>query len=89
MAHTWGLYQHIRFNTVVEEATWNESLKQWSTVVRTTSEKEAEYSPSYTITSDFLVSAVGQLNVPAYPSIDGLDLFQGKCHAFGTVGSVV
>lgn len=78
MAHTWGIYKNIRFNTVVEEATWNESLKQWSTVVRTTSEKEAEYSPSYTITSDFLVSAVGQLNVPAYPGIDGLDLFQGK-----------
>ncbi|KAL5351639.1 hypothetical protein ACLOAV_003499 [Pseudogymnoascus australis] len=78
VAHTWGLYQNIRFNTAVEEATWNESLKQWSTVVRTTSEKEAEYSPSYTITSDFLVSAVGQLNVPAYPNIDGLDSFQGK-----------
>lgn len=78
VAHTWGLYQHIRFNTAVEEATWNESLKQWSTVVRSTGEKEAEYSPSYAITSDFLVSAVGQLNVPAYPSIDGLDLFQGR-----------
>ncbi|OBT70900.1 hypothetical protein VF21_10010 [Pseudogymnoascus sp. 05NY08] len=78
VATSWGLYKHIRFNTVVEEATWNESLKQWSTVVRTTSEKEAEYSPSYTITSDFLVSAVGQLNVPAYPNINGLDLFQGK-----------
>lgn len=62
----------------MEEATWNESSKQWSTVVRATGEKEAEYSPSYTITSDFLVSAVGQLNVPAYPSINGLNLFQGK-----------
>ena len=30
------------------------------------------------MTSDFLVSAVGQLNVPKYPDIDGLDSFSGK-----------
>ena len=30
------------------------------------------------VTSDFLVSAVGQLNVPKYPKIDGLKQFKGK-----------
>ena len=30
------------------------------------------------MTSDFLVSAVGQLNVPKYPDIQGLDSFKGK-----------
>jgi cation diffusion facilitator CzcD-associated flavoprotein CzcO len=32
----------------------------------------------YTITSDFLVSGVGQLNSPKYPDIPGLDSFKGK-----------
>ena len=62
----------------MEEAKWGESSKQWSTVVKVTGAKDAEYCASYTITSDFLVSAVGQLNVPAYPSIKGLNRFEGK-----------
>jgi len=40
--------------------------------------KDAEFGSSYTITSDFLVSAVGQLNVPKFPDIPGLDEFKGK-----------
>merc|ERR1712093_423580 len=32
----------------------------------------------YTVTSDFLVSGVGQLNVPKYPDIQGIDSFSGK-----------
>lgn len=40
--------------------------------------KEAQYQPEYTIASDFLVSAVGQLNVPKWPEITGVDEFSGK-----------
>ena len=40
--------------------------------------KEAQYQPEYTIASDFLVSAVGQLNVPKWPEITGVDNFSGK-----------
>ena len=40
--------------------------------------KDAEFNPEYTITSDFLVSAVGQLNVPSWPDIKGVDSFSGK-----------
>lgn len=40
--------------------------------------KEAECHTMYTITSDFLVSAVGQLNVPKYPEIPGIEKFKGK-----------
>ena len=40
--------------------------------------KEAEIGESYTISSDFLISAVGQLNAPKYPNISGLDTFHGK-----------
>jgi cation diffusion facilitator CzcD-associated flavoprotein CzcO len=78
VAQRWGLYRYIRFNTEVEEARWNESTKKWETSVKVLGGKAAECAPSYTITSDFLVSAVGQLNMPHYPAIDGLDSFQGK-----------
>jgi cation diffusion facilitator CzcD-associated flavoprotein CzcO len=62
----------------VEEARWDESTKKWKTSLKVLGGKAAECAPSYTITSDFLVSAVGQLNVPHYPTIDGLGSFQGK-----------
>ena len=62
----------------MEEARWNESTKKWETSLSVLGGKAAECAASYTITSDFLVSAVGQLNVPHYPTISGLDSFQGK-----------
>lgn len=40
--------------------------------------KEVEFGEAYTISSDFLVSAVGQLNVPQQPDIEGLEMFKGK-----------
>jgi cation diffusion facilitator CzcD-associated flavoprotein CzcO len=78
VAQKWGLYRYIRFNTEVEEARWNESTKKWETSLKVLGGKAAECATSYTVTSDFLVSAVGQLNVPHYPTIGGLDSFQGK-----------
>ena len=46
--------------------------------VKVTGGKDAEFSPSYSIESDFLISAVGQLNQPRYPDIEGLEDFKGK-----------
>ena len=48
------------------------------TTVKIGGGKDAEFGERYTITSDFLVSAVGQLNEPKYPSIVGLQDFKGK-----------
>jgi cation diffusion facilitator CzcD-associated flavoprotein CzcO len=78
-AQKWGLYKYIRFNTLVEEARWSDRVTKWEIAVRVSSgSKDAETSDSYTITSDFLVSAVGQLNSPHYPEIPGIDTFEGK-----------
>ncbi|KAF1981121.1 cyclohexanone monooxygenase [Aulographum hederae CBS 113979] len=74
----YSLYKHIRFNTSVEEAKWDDDEKKWSTTVKVLGGKDSEFSEGYTIKSDYLVSAVGQLNVPRYPDIKGLDTFQGK-----------
>ena len=46
--------------------------------VKVTGGKDAEYAPAYTITADYLVSGMGQLNEPNYPNIPGLDSFEGK-----------
>lgn len=63
----------------MKDATWDESEKKWRVNVKTASgSKEAEYNPEYEIKTDFLVSAVGQLNVPQWPEIEGIEKFEGK-----------
>lgn len=41
-------------------------------------DKDSQYLESYQITTDFLISAVGQLNMPRWPSFPGLEDFAGK-----------
>ena len=62
----------------MEAATWDDDAKRWKVDVKVTGGKDAEFHPDYTIESDFLISAVGQLNQPRYPDIEGIDTFKGK-----------
>lgn len=79
VAQEYRLYPHIRFNSTVEDATWDDSAKKWKTrVTAAKGSKEAEFNPEYEIASDFLVSAVGQLNQPKWPEIEGVESFEGK-----------
>ena len=78
VAHKYQLYRYVRFNTSVDSAKWDDAEKKWKTQVTVQGAKDAEFGSSYTLTSDFLVSAVGQLNVPKLPDIDGVDQFKGK-----------
>jgi cation diffusion facilitator CzcD-associated flavoprotein CzcO len=78
VAQKYELYRYIRFHTAVEEAHWDDTEKKWKTSVTVTGAKDAEFGQHYTITSDFLVSAVGQLNVPKTPDIPGINEFKGK-----------
>ncbi|KAG9198704.1 hypothetical protein G6514_009654 [Epicoccum nigrum] len=78
VANKYQLYKYIRFNTAVEAATWDDEKKRWKVDVKVTGGKDAEFSQGYSISTDFLVSAVGQLNQPRYPDIPGLDEFKGK-----------
>jgi cation diffusion facilitator CzcD-associated flavoprotein CzcO len=55
----------FRFNSEVRSATWDES-RHW---VLDTSTGEH--------TADVLITACGQLSTPKYPTIDGLDTFEG------------
>ncbi|KAF2003175.1 flavin-binding monooxygenase-like protein [Amniculicola lignicola CBS 123094] len=78
VANKYQLYKYIRFNTSVDAATWDDTKSIWKINVNVTGGKDAEFSPNYTIECDFLVSAVGQLNQPRYPTIEGLQNFKGK-----------
>lgn len=78
MANKYGLYKYVRFNTAVESAAWDDDSAKWKINVKVTGGKAAEFSDAYEIESDFLVSAVGQLNQPRYPDIEGLEDFKGK-----------
>ena len=61
------LRQNIHLGDEATSAVWDEANKTWT--VKTASGK--------TITGDALVGALGQLNRPNWPAIDGRDSFQG------------
>lgn len=65
------LRPHIRFGCSVSGAEYDEEARRWRVSVATEAGEELEVS------SDILVSAVGQLNVPALPRVAGLDSFRG------------
>lgn len=62
---------------MVEEALWEETEHKWHTSVRVTGGKAAEFGGEYTVKSDYLVSAFGQLNISQYLEIAGLEDFKG------------
>jgi 4-hydroxyacetophenone monooxygenase len=70
-ATEFGLRQHIRFNTEVLGATFDEAQQTWKVRTRVTggSESEEEFQA--------IVSAVGQLNRPLFPNIEGRDRYLG------------
>ena len=65
------LRPHIRFETQVEEAAWDEATSTWRVRVRDKGGKVE------TLTAKAVISAVGQLNQPRLPDISGRDDFAG------------
>ncbi|HSE09292.1 MAG TPA: NAD(P)/FAD-dependent oxidoreductase [Nocardioidaceae bacterium] len=62
-----SVMNRFRFDTTVEDATWDEEARHWR--VRTS---------AGTLTADLLVSAAGALSEPKMPDIDGIETFQGE-----------
>ena len=71
MADKYGLRAFIRFNTEVKTMAFDEDSQTWSVTIKPENGKEE------VLTSRGVVSAVGQLNQPAYPDIKGRDTFKG------------
>ncbi len=66
-----GLRDHIRFSTELMGARWVEASKTWRLTLRNPNGSEE------ILTTRALISAVGQLNRPMIPEIDGRSLFTG------------
>ena len=65
-----GVRDVIRFSTEVLDATWSDERSRWTVRVRTPAgDDELEV--------DAVISAVGQLNRPQLPAIDGVERFEG------------
>ncbi len=67
-AEKYGLSDHIRFNQEVRAASFDEVTNQW----RVETQSDDVYH------ADLVITATGQLNQPAWPSVPGLGSFQGK-----------
>lgn len=78
VAQEYKLYQIARFNSSVRKLEWNEDELKWHSTISIDGGKDAEYSTSYQIVSDFVISAIGQLCKPKGFDIPGLENFGGK-----------
>jgi len=74
VADHFGLREHIRFGTEVASAVYDEVTEQWQLALRGPG---ATGDADETLVADALVSAVGQLNRPRFPDIEGRDSFAG------------
>ncbi|MEQ3694384.1 MAG: NAD(P)/FAD-dependent oxidoreductase [Thalassolituus sp.] len=66
-AGKYDVYRHMRFNTEVAKASFDEAQGVW--VITLTNDE--------TIFARVLITATGQLNQPAYPKMPGIDAFKG------------
>lgn len=66
-AARYGILPHIRLNTCLVEAVWDESTKLW----------RATFGDGSIVESRALVSGVGALNIPRYPELPGIEQFAG------------
>ncbi|MBA2281059.1 MAG: NAD(P)-binding protein [Acidimicrobiia bacterium] len=67
-----GLREDVRFSTEVLGADWDDDTQTWS--VRTRGPDGTDVTESF----NALVSAVGQLNRPSFPAIEGRERFAGE-----------
>ncbi|MFL5297790.1 MAG: flavin-containing monooxygenase [Phenylobacterium sp.] len=71
VAAKYDIKKHVRFETAVESLTWDEGRGAWRVVLR---DKDGR---AETIEANAVISAVGQLNRPRIPKIEGVGSFEG------------
>ena len=67
----YGIREHIRFNTEVLSAEWNDADARWRLQIRDAEGRE------HALDANAMISAVGQLNRPNIPDIAGRETFAG------------
>jgi 4-hydroxyacetophenone monooxygenase len=71
LADHFDLSRSIRFGTAVELLRWDDETQQWNVTVRNPD------GTTEVLTANAVISAVGQLNIPKVPELDGLASFEG------------
>jgi 4-hydroxyacetophenone monooxygenase len=69
--HKYELAPHCRFDTEVTGTEWHEHSGRWSVTVRSAD------GATEVLDARFVISAVGSLNIPKLPDIEGMDTFAG------------
>ena len=72
VADQFAVRKHIRFNTKVRSASYDEASARWQVVAESAQGVQ-------TLNTKVLVGAVGYLNTPKLPRIPGLESFKGQC----------
>jgi 4-hydroxyacetophenone monooxygenase len=67
----YGIKDDVRFETEVVSATFDEAAARWNVVARGADGSRID------VAAEAIVSAVGQLNRPKLPNIDGVETFRG------------
>lgn len=68
VADKYDVRRHMRFNTTVEGARWDEEAQRW----------QVSLSDGSTLSARYLITATGFLSQPHTPDIPGIDTFAGK-----------
>lgn len=66
-ADKYGIREHIRFNSEVAEAAFDDTRNRWTLTLASGEKLEAQV----------VITATGQLNQPAWPDIKGMGSFEG------------
>ncbi len=68
VADKYDIRRHMRFNTTVEGARWDDEARQWKIAL----------AGGQTLSAQYLITATGFLSQPRTPDIPGIHSFQGK-----------
>jgi 4-hydroxyacetophenone monooxygenase len=68
----YDLRPHCHFDTTVTEVVWDEGRAMWNVTARGPDDVESAWE------ARFVISAVGSLNMPRLPEIEGMDSFAGR-----------
>jgi 4-hydroxyacetophenone monooxygenase len=66
-----GIGDHVRLGTTVQEARYDEAAQRWDVTVTTAG------GATETLRANAVITGLGQLNRPKMPAIDGIDDFAG------------
>ncbi|MBL8772338.1 MAG: NAD(P)/FAD-dependent oxidoreductase [Phenylobacterium sp.] len=71
IAAKYDLKKHIRFETLVETLAWDEARSVWRATLK------GKDGKTEVVEANAVVTAVGQLNRPRFPEIEGMGTFEG------------